>query len=318
VNTPRVLVTGATGFVGRQLCAELDGAGYLVRAAVRAGRGLPQGARESAVLHDISGATDWREALSQVDFVVHAAARVHVLNDTRSASLYNQTNVEGTTRLAKQAAESGVRRFVYLSSIKVNGEGTQRQPYTGSDTPAPLDAYGESKMLAERGLIAATIGTSMQWTIVRPPLVYGPGVRANFLRLLKMIDREWPIPVGSVKNTRSIVSIWNLCDLLRLLLEHPSAPSRVWMVADAESLSTAQLIRKLANAMHRRARLWSVPTPILKGAAMMLARRAEFDRLCGSLVVDVHATNDMLGWSQPVTIDDGLARTVAWYLKTTA
>lgn len=310
----RVLVTGATGFVGQQLCAHLTRAGFLVRAALRTDRDLPACAAEKAVSGDITANTQWGTALEDVDLVVHAAARTHVLQDgAANAGLYMETNADGTQALAAESARRGIRRFIYLSSVKVNGEGDAERAYGAGDEPRPQDPYGVSKWLGEQRLWAIAANTPMQAVVVRAPLVYGPGVRANFLGLLRWIDAERPLPLGAVHNRRSLVSVWALCDLLTRLLDHPAAPDRTWMVSDGEDVSTPELVRRIARAMGRRARLLSVPTATLRLAAGLMGKGAEVRRLCDSLTVDITPTCGELGWSPPLSMDEALARTVSWY-----
>jgi len=310
----RILVTGANGFVGRVLCPMLAEAGYAPRVALRVDKPIPAGAVERVIVDDIDSDTCWAAAVTGVDAVIHLAARVHVLgSESDDEHLYLETNAYGTRRLAEQAAQHGVRRLVYLSSVKVNGEATTGRAYSAADVPQPLDAYGYSKWHGERLLAQTAAGTGMQAVVVRSPLVYGPGVRANFLRLLRWVDRGWPLPFGAVSNRRSLVSVWNLCDLLIRVLSHPAASGRVWMVSDDQDLSTAELIRNIGAAMGRPVKLPSVPLLLLRAFAALLGRRAEFERLCGSLCVDIGPTRDELGWAPPVSVAEGLARTVRWY-----
>ena len=312
----RVLVTGATGFVGRVLCETLAQSGYTVRAALRDDRPVGSAIAEKAVVGDIGSMTDWRVTLDDVDFVIHAAARAHVIHDApHSAGLYMSINAEGTECLANAAARSGVQRFVYLSSIKVNGEETHGHAYTPDDDPRPQDPYGKSKWLGEKAVTRVAAETGMSAVIVRSPLVYGPGVRANFLRLLQIVDAGWPMPLGAIDNKRSLVSVWNLCDLLAHLLTNLAASGGTWMAADSEDLSTPELVRRIGRAMNRRVRLVPVPVGLLKACGGLLGRRAEIGRICGSLVVDASLTRMKLGWAPPTTIDDALQRTVAWYLS---
>jgi len=312
----RVLVTGANGFVGSVLCDMLARSDYVVRAALRVEHPLPPTVPERAVIGDINADTDWHQALRDVDLVIHLAARAHILGDpSRNAHLYTQTNADGTRRLAETAAHAGVRRLVFMSSVKVNGEDSGDGAFGPDDEPHPNDAYGASKALAEQSLRAVAAHTGMQTVCVRSPLVYGPGVRANFLRLLRWVDNGRPLPLGAVRNRRSVVSVWNLCDLLVHVLEQPAAAGRTWMVADAEDLSTADLVRRIGVAMQRRVRLLPVPVALLYLAGGLLQRKAEVARLCGSLVVDTTRTRDELQWSPPVSLDEGLARTVRWYLR---
>jgi len=309
----RVLVTGASGFVGSTLCETLASAGYRVRAAVRDDtRHTPAGA-ERAVVGDIGPETRWQEALAGVDFVIHLAARAHVMDGTVSPAEYLKTNGEGTQALAEQCAQAGVKRFIYQSSIKVNGEAAPERGFSPQDPPQPQDPYGVSKWAGEQSVARVAQRGMMQAAIVRSPLMYGPGVRANFLRLLRWVDRERILPLGAVHNRRSLVGIWNLCDLLATLLVSPGAPGRTFMVSDGEDVSTPELIRRLARAMGRRARLVAVPTVMLRAAGTVLGRRPEVARLCGSLTVDLSDTRAALGWSPPVSLDEGLRRTVEWY-----
>jgi UDP-glucose 4-epimerase len=309
-----VLVTGATGFVGRTLCEVLVGAGYRVRAALRSPRALPAGVAESTVVGDIDAATPWANALAGVDVVVHLAARAHRISETRSyEEAYAATNSWGTRRLAEEAAQAGVQRLIYVSTVKVNGEGPTTRPYTAQDPPHPVDVYGASKWLGEKLLREVAAASRLEAVIVRPPLVYGPGVGANFLRLLRWVDGGWPLPLGSVSNRRSLVGVWNLCDLLVRLIAHPTAPGRVWMVSDGDDRSTPDLIREIGRAMGRRVRLFPAPLGLLRVAAGLAGRTAELRRLCDSLQVDITQTCHELAWTPPITAEEGLARTVRWY-----
>jgi nucleoside-diphosphate-sugar epimerase len=312
----RVLVTGATGFVGGVLCDALSRSGFVVRAALRSDRDVPASIAEKAIVGDIDSRTDWRTALAGVRYVIHSAARVHVMHDSpENAELYLETNARGTAQLATAAASAGVERLLYLSTIKVNGEETTGRSYTAVDTPKPLDAYGLSKWQAEQALHEVAAAGKLHCAIVRPPLVYGPGVRANFLRLLRWVDKQVPLPLGAVRNQRSLVSVWNLCDLLVRLLQAPLPASSTWLVSDGEDLSTTELIQRMARAMNKRARLPAVPVTLLSLAGSMLGKGAEVRRLCGSLTVDIAATRRELDWSPVLSMDEGLARTVQWYLR---
>lgn len=310
----RVLVTGATGFVGRELCETLARCGYRVRAALRSDRAVPACIAEKVLVGEIGAFTDWSAALEGVDYVVHAAARVHVMNDA-AVDLYFETNAHGTRHLATAAAHAGVTRFIFLSSVKVNGEETLGHAYLATDTPGPKDAYGQSKLAGEKSIQEIGTSTAMETVIVRPPLVYGPGVRANFLRLLRWVDRSRPLPLGSIENTRSLISIWNLADLLLRLLQHPAAPGKVWMASDGMDLSTPALIRTIAREMNRHVRLLPVHPGLLRLAGAMLGKKAEIGRLCGSLAVDIEPTRRELDWIPLVSVDESIARTVAWYLS---
>ncbi len=268
------------------------------------------------VVGDIDGQTDWSQALAGVDCVVHLAARVHVMKPTANDRVdFERTNVLGTERLARAAAAGGVKRFVYLSSIKVNGESTGDGVFRADDVPRPQDDYARSKWEAERRLAAVEAASGMAVAVVRSPLVYGPGVRANFLRLLSLAHSGLPIPLASIANVRSMVSVWNLCDLIGALLQHQQRMSGVFLVADGEDVSTAELVRRLAHLMHRPARLFAMPVGALRALASLAGRNAELNRLCGSLAIDIAATRARLGWSPPLTLDAGLQRTVQWYMQ---
>ena len=303
-----LLITGATGFVGRILCETLDRAGHDVVAAVRAARGLPG---ERAV-GDIGPDTDWRGALSGVQAIVHLAARVHVMQDNAADPLaqYRATNTEGALNLARQAARAGVKRFVFISSIKVNGEGRDA-PYRETDAAAPEDAYAISKWEAEQGLRRIAAETGLEVVILRPPLVYGPEVKANFLRLIRTVERGWPLPLGAIRNQRSLLYLRNFVDAIRLCVEHPAAAGQIFLLDDGEPVSTPELIRALARAMGRPARLPAVPVGVLELAGALLGKRAAMARLTGSLFVDASAIRLRLGWTPPYTMQQGLAATVA-------
>lgn len=312
---PRVLITGATGLVGRTTCLRLAEEGYTLRAALRSARELPPHFTESVIVGDISQSTDWHAALAGVDLIVHAAARTHVSESTEDVRAFADTNEAATRGFAVAAAREGVSRFVYISSIKVSGEDSGNTPFDADRTPDPRDAYGKSKLAAELAIRSEATDRGMEFAIVRPPLVYGPGVQANFLRLLQWVDRERLLPLAAVKNQRSLVSVWNLSELILILLRHKSANGKVWLVADDETLSTPELIRRLAVALQRRARLIAVPVRMLRFAAVLAGREREISRLCGSLAVDCSRTREMLGWRPPLTVEEGLARTAAWYRK---
>ncbi|WP_019937277.1 SDR family oxidoreductase [Bordetella sp. FB-8] len=306
----RVLVTGASGFVGQAFCSEWAARGGEVVAALRTSRTFSRKITP-VVVGDLAEDVDWRGALQGVDVVVHLAARVHVMRDTASDPLaaFRKVNVEGTRNLARQAAEAGVKRFVFLSSVKVNGESTPLgRAFTTDDVPAPEDAYGMSKLETEQALRELCARTGMEFVVIRPPLVYGPGVRGNFQAMLRAVRRGIPLPLGAVDNRRSLVALDNLVDLIATCLAHPAAANQVFMVSDAEVVSTTVLLRKVAAAYGLPGRLVPVPASWLRFCAASLGKCPAADRLLGSLVVDVSKTRAMLGWTPVVSMDDQLKK----------
>jgi nucleoside-diphosphate-sugar epimerase len=306
------LLTGATGFVGKCLAEVLDQQEtYLLTCAVRTA-GATQCGREVEII-GIDADTDWTTALIDQQVVIHAAARAHIMKDEVSDPLseYRKVNVEGTLNLARQAVEAGVRRFIYISSIKVNGEWTPPgEPFTAEDTPAPEDHYGISKLEAEQGLQELAAETGMEVVIIRPPLVYGPGVKGNFASMMKLVGRELPLPLGAVQNSRSLVALDNLVDFVNTCISHPAAANQVFLVSDGEDLSTTELLRAIARAMGRRSRLIPVPARVLLFGASLLGKSAVAKRLLGSLQVDISKNRDMLGWHPPISVAEGMARAV--------
>ncbi len=309
----RVLVTGAGGFVGRALCRELLGRGHSVTAVVR-GTEPPEGC-EARIVSDIGPDTDWSAALEGVDAVAHLAARVHVMRERVADPLaaFRRTNVDGTLRLARSAAVTGVRRLVFLSSVKVLGEATPDGPFTDSSPVNPQDPYGASKREAETGLSELAARSGMEVAILRPPLVYGPGVKGNFLSLLRLIDRGVPLPLAAIANRRSLLYLGNLVDAVDLCLSHDGAAGRTFLIRDGEDLSSAELGRRLAAALGRRARFFSLPEGVLRLAANCIGRRAAAQRLLGSLTVDDRRIRSELDWQPPFTVDQGLAETAIWW-----
>lgn len=312
--TLRVLVTGTTGFIGPYICRRLATAGYLVRAALRRPGPLPEGATEAVVVGEIGSRTDWSQALQDVDHVVHAAARAHVAGPTGpGAALCVETNTLGTQSLAIASSSRSVKRFILMSSVKVNGEGSRDGAYTALDVPNPRSVYAKSKWQAEQSVARACAASGMEFAIIRPPLVYGPGVRANFLGLMNWVARGYPLPVGAIRNQRSFVNVWNLADLVERSLRHPAAANRTWMVSDGDDLSTAELVHRIATALDRRARIFSVPEGVLRLTGRFTGWGEAVDRFCGSLRVDLSQTAALLGWTPPTSMATGLGRTVDWY-----
>ncbi len=307
-----VLVTGANGFIGRTLCDVLAASGRRVRKAMR----IPVPRLPDAVaVGDIGADTDWRTALEGVSGVVHLAARTHVLRETATDPLaeYRKINVSGTERLARSAAAGGVRRLVFVSSVKVNGERTGERPYSEDDTPRPEDAYGVSKLEAEQALSRIAAETGLELVVLRPPLVYGPDVKGNFLRLMHLVARGAPLPFGAIDNRRSFIYTDNLADAIVKTLSAPRAAGRTYLVSDGEDVSTPDLVRGLALALGVKPRLLSLPLAALGFAATLAGKRGEFARLAGSLQVDSSRLRRELGWQPPFTLAQGLELTAKWY-----
>lgn len=309
-----MLITGANGFVGRRVCRVAIGSGLRVRGAVRHSDSAFEGL-ERVVVSSLDGAADWTRALDGCQAVVHAAARVHVMIESANDPLdeFRRVNVQGTLNLARQAAASGVRRFVFVSSVKVNGEATTTDhPFTAADEPFPQDPYGISKREAEQGLRQISAETSMEVVIVRPPLVYGAGVKANFAALMRAVQRGLPLPLSSVThNRRSFVALDNLVDLLITCVDRPAAANRTFLVSDGEDLSTADLLHRLGQAMNKPARLFPAPPSLLQFGANLLGKGDMAQRLLGNLQVDISHTRNTLNWTPPVSVDEGLRRAVA-------
>lgn len=308
MNPTRILVTGANGFVGSRLVAELHQRGCAVVSAVR------QSADNSQIaVGNIDSNTDWRVALQDVSTVIHTAARVHVMNEVAADPMaeFREVNVGATLNLARQAVSSGVRRFVFVSSVKVNGESTTDVPFSAFDVPAPQDFYGQSKLEAETALRALAIETGLEVVIVRPPLVYGENVRANFLSLMKLSTLGLPLPLGGIKNRRSMIALDNLVDVLIACVEHPDASNQVFLVSDDHDVGLSELMKLMAAAGGKN--LWLIPAPIklMSLCAKILGKSSVAERLFGSLQVDIEHTKNTLNWRPVVSIEGALSKTVA-------
>lgn len=290
--------------------------GTPVVAAVRQADVVQSPMVRSVLFQSFEQDNDWDGALAECDVVVHSAARVHVMNDTESDPLaaFRRVNVDGTLALARQAIAAGVKRFVFISSIKVNGEGTAPgRPYAANDTPQPQDPYGTSKLEAETALQALARDTGLEVVIVRPVLVYGPGVKANFLNMMRWLDRGIPLPFGAIDNRRSLVAVENLVDLVVTCIGHEAAANQVFLVSDGEDLSTTGLLRRMGQALGRPARLLPVPAGLLSAGAKALGKGSLSQRLCGSLQVDISKTRDLLGWRPPIDVDTALRAAARHY-----
>ncbi len=310
-----ILVTGANGFLGSALCAELLRREQHVLAATRSGTARSGENMAAVTTGDVNAQTDWSAALHEIDVVIHLAARVHVMRDDSENPLeeFRKVNLHGTENLARQAAKAGVQRLVYVSSIKVNGEQTTGAPFSENDAPHPQDPYGISKWEAERALQRVAAETGLEIVIVRPPLVYGSGVKGNFISLFAAINKGIPLPLAGAKNARSLVYVGNLVDALIRCATHPAAAGRTYLLSDGDEVSTATLAREIATALHRSDRTFYFPPTLLHMIANVAGKSAQVDRLFGSLRIDSRKIRAELGWTAPYTLQQGLRATADWY-----
>lgn len=308
-----ILITGASGFVGQAVAHYLIQQGKTVVCPSRRPLTWTHPLLSNPQIDGMTENTDWSSWLHQADAVIHCAARVHVMHETAAdpMSLFRAVNVSATLALAQQAARAGVRQFIFISSVKVNGElTTAGHPFNETDPPQADDPYGISKQEAEQALLQLGQDTGMSITIIRPPLVYGPGVKANFLNMLRWVRKGIPLPFGSINNRRSFVYIGNLVDLITVCLRHPAARQQIFLVSDGRDLSTTELLQTCADAMHRPAHLLPVPASWLMAGAKFAGKTAMAERLCLSLQVDIGKANRLLNWTPPYSVEQGLAATV--------
>ena len=315
----KVLVTGVNGFIGNSLCESLLAQDYIIVAPCRKPSELKSHDRLQPVnIPELQADIDWKPMLAEVETIVHLAARVHVMNEVSRNPLdeFRNVNLNATLNLAKQASQAGVKRFIYISSIKVNGEGTlPGKPFTASDDSAPTDPYAVSKYEAEVALHKLAQKTDLEVVIIRPPLVYGPGVKANFLIMMQLLKRGLPLPLGAINNARSLVALDNLVDFIILCVNHPKAANQTFLVSDGEDLSTTELLKRLANVLGVSAHLLPVPTVILKIGANLIGKSVIAHRLCGSLQVDINKNRELLGWTPPYSVDKELQKVANHFLK---
>ena len=316
----RILITGATGFVGRAVIAALRRDGHTLSGTTRQAD-LGQGPEGIPLyrIGELGPDLDWSQAVAGAEIVVHLAARVHVMKERASKAAgipllaHSTANAEGTRRLAEAAAEAGVRRLVFMSTVKVIGEETKSTPFTETDIPAPGDAYGVSKLKAEQALAGIAAETGLETTVLRPPLVYGPYVKGNFLSLLKLCARGVPLPIAAIDNARSLISVRNLASAVAAAALHPEAAGETFLVSDGDDLSTPELFRRSAAALGRPARQFSVPALLLEFLGAAAGRGGMVRRLTRSLAVDSGKIRNLLGWSPEETLDQGLARAAEWF-----
>ncbi|MBT4938186.1 MAG: SDR family oxidoreductase [Rhodospirillaceae bacterium] len=312
----KILITGATGFVGQAVCKKLREGGHMLTGTTRT---PDQGAGPERVplyhIPEIGPDTDWSQAVSGADIVIHLAARVHVMKDRSPDPLadYRNVNTAGTRKLAQQAAAAGVKRFVFISTIKVAGENSPVSGFTEDDHAMPEDPYGVSKWEAEQALADISRSTGLEVVILRPPLVYGPGVKGNFLSLFEAINKNRVLPLGAIQNHRSFLSVFNLADAIATAAEHPNAAGQTFFVADEHVISTPDLVRKIAAALDTKPRLLNFPLGLLKIAGFLTGKSAAVQRVAGSLTVNTRRIQTQLNWHPPVSMEDGLKETAGWF-----
>jgi len=312
-SLPNILVTGANGFVGKALVTELAMRDLPVFALVRQASGsLPEKVKKREI-SDLTEVIDWLPIVQDIETVVHVAARAHIMNDASPDPLieFRKVNTAVTLNLAKQAADAGVKRFIFVSSIKVNGELTRKNtPFKPNDYFLPSDPYGLSKYEAEQGLLEMSKKTEMEVVIIRPPLVYGPGVKANFASMMRWVKKGVPLPFGAVNNQRSFVALDNLVSFITCCIDHPKAANEVFLISDGEDVSTTQLLQKVGRAYGSKAKLLAFPVSLMEAAAKLVGKESMASRLFASLQVDNSKAERLLGWKPVITMDEQLKKIV--------
>ncbi|MDP3846181.1 MAG: SDR family oxidoreductase [Pseudomonas sp.] len=314
----RLLLTGSSGFIGQALRQSLGvNVNYNLRCAYRFRSGNDVFPLHGVAVGDIDEFTDWSALLADVEVVLHTAAIAHIQGAVTKQlqSDFDAVNTQATLALARQSAAAGVKRFIFLSTVKVLGENTSNSAFTADSKPVPIDAYACSKWRAEQGLRALVAETSMEIVIIRPVLVYGPGVKANFRSMMSWLSKGVPLPLGAIGNKRSLVALDNLVDLIVTCIDHPAAANQTFLVSDGEDLSTSELLEKMAMALGKTSRLLPVPSWMLEGGARLLGKQALAQRVCGSLQVDISKTRELLNWSPPVSVDQALRKTAEYFLQ---
>ena len=310
----KICITGANGFIGKTLCKSLKAPENYIRGFVR-GRDLVNNSSETEQISvgDIGSKTNWKDHLNGFDCVIHCAGLTHQMSSIKDINVYNLVNIDGTKRLAEQAIKAGIKRLVFLSSVKVNGESTDqitKQKFSHKDNSNPKDSYAISKLEAEKALWEISSRTGLEMVVVRLPLVYGYGVKGNLARLIKLVKSGIPLPLGLIKNQRSMIGIDNLIDLLIRCIDHPEANGKTFLASDKEDLSTPELIKLIASSMGKKVNLFPFPISILKFLGSVFGKREEINRLVGSLRIDNSYTKQILNWTPPVSVEEGIRRMV--------